>query len=246
MTKGKKAGDGRPLYQKIADQLGERLEKTAPGTFLPSEPNLAKEMGVSRSTLREAMRLFEARGMLVRRRGLGTYVARPPQVIETGLEVLSSIESLAGRIGIELEPCDLSIVERSATEEEARQLGLKPGSTIVELARVILAEGRPVAYLVDCLPRQHMSPDEIGDSFQGSVLSLLIRRGEPTLARSVAEISAIPVEASIADGLGVHQGDVCLYLEARLLSEEGEVIDHSRSYFLPGTFRFNIVRRVQP
>lgn len=245
MTKGEKKEDGRPLYQKIADKLGERLAKASPGTFLPSEPALAKELGVSRSTLREAMRLFEARGLVVRRRGLGTYVARPPQVIETGLEVLSSIESLAGKIGIDLEPCDLSISERGASREEAEQLGLDPGSRIVELARVILADERPVAYLVDCLPRRFMAPDEIDESFQGSVLSLLIKRGEPTLARSVAEITAVPVEADVADGLGVHQGDVCLYLEARLYSNKGEVVDHSRSYFLPGSFRFNIVRKVQ-
>lgn len=239
-------GDSRPLYQRIAEVLGERLASASPGTFLPSEPKLAKELGVSRSTLREAMRLFEARGQVVRRRGLGTYVAQPPQVIETGLEVLSSLDSLARQIGIELEPCDLSIVEREASDDEAGQFGLESGSTVVELARVILAEGRPVAYLVDCLPRRFMQPSEIDESFRGSVLGLLIQRGEPALARSIAEISALPVEAEVADGLGVHQGDVCLYLEARLFSKSGELVDHSHSYFLPGSFRFHIVRRVKP
>jgi GntR family transcriptional regulator len=238
-------GGTRPLYQQTADALGEILAKASPGTFLPSEPALADQLGVSRSTLREAMRLFEARGMVVRRRGIGTYVARPPAVIESGLEQLANVESLAAQIGVELEACDLEIEERPAQECDASHLMIAVGSPIVELRRVILADGRPVAYFVDCLPRPYLDPTEIDDDFSGSVLRMLLDRTDLQLDRSQAEITALPADSMVADGLGIHPGDVLLYLEARLLAEDGHVVDFSRSYCLPGTFRFHVVRRVQ-
>jgi GntR family transcriptional regulator len=237
--------DTRPLYQQTADRLGELLAVSPPGTFLPSEPALANQFGVSRSTLREALRIFEARGLIVRRRGIGTYVAKPPKVIETGLEILSSIETLAAQIGVELEASSLEVDVHGANEEEAGQLGLPQGAPIIELSRVIIADNRPVAYFVDCLPREYLSPSEVEEGFSGSVLGLLLRRGHPALDRSQAEISAVPADASVADGLGVHAGDVLLYLEALLYAVGGGVVDHSRSYFLPNTFRFHVVRQVQ-
>ena len=88
MARRKRVKRTRPLYQKTADALEKMLAGLSPGTFLPSEPDLAKKMGVSRATLREAMRPLEAKGRVVRRQGVGTYVVEPPQVIETGLEVL--------------------------------------------------------------------------------------------------------------------------------------------------------------
>lgn len=245
MAKKKTKSGGRPLYQQTADALGAILSKASPGTFLPSEPVLAEQLGVSRSTLREAMRLFEARGMVVRRRGIGTYVAKPPVVIESGLEELSSVESLAAQIGVELQACDLEIEERPATEGDASHLMVAADTPIVELRRVILADGRPVAFFVDCLPRTHLDPAEIDEDFSGSVLRMLLDRGDLELDRSQAEITALPADEMVADGLSIHPGDVLLYLEARLLAEDGHVVDFSRSYCLPGTFRFHVVRRVQ-
>lgn len=244
--KKRKKSDVRPLYQRTAETLGELLAGKSPGSFLPSEPDLAEQLGVSRSTLREAMRLFEARGVIVRRRGVGTYVVRPPQVIETGLEVLYSIETLASQIGMKLTASDVTVEERPAGPDEAGWLGVSEETPILELTRVIQADGRPVAYFIDRLPRAYLSPEDIDASFRGSVLSLLLERGSPPLDRSHAEITALAAEGEVARGLGVKPGDVLLYLEARLLSEAGEVVDHSQSYFLPGTFRFSVVRRVEP
>jgi len=70
----------RPLYLRIIDELTELIDALEPGDFLPSEPKLAKQLGVSRATLREAMRVFEGRGLIIRRQGVGTLVASPPQV----------------------------------------------------------------------------------------------------------------------------------------------------------------------
>ncbi|MES0339957.1 MAG: GntR family transcriptional regulator, partial [Anaerolineales bacterium] len=129
----------RPLYQRTAETLSEILESVEPGTYLPSEPKLARSLGVSRATLREAMRIFERRGMIVRRQGVGTYVTQLPHVIDTGIETLESIERLADRIGLKVETGDLEIRERTATEEELRRFKWGNEIPLIEISRVILA-----------------------------------------------------------------------------------------------------------
>ena len=109
-------------YQRTAQALAELLEQSEPGEVLPSEPKLAEQLGVSRATLREAMSALEDRGMLVRRQGVGTYI--PPTIIESGLEELVSIESMAANVGLDVEMGDSEIQHRGADPDEAEQLAV--------------------------------------------------------------------------------------------------------------------------
>jgi len=216
-------------YQRTAAALAELLDRSEPGSFLPSEPALAQQFGVSRATLREAMRTFEDRGWIERRQGVGTYVR--PRVIEAGLEELVSIDQLAERIGLRVEMGELEI----GRSDESWEIG-----------RVILAEGRPVAYLVDVVAPDLISEREFRREFKGSVLDLLLARGEPALDFSRTEISAVAARPEIARRLGIDSGEVLLYLEGRLYDRQAEIVDRSKSYFVPGTFRFHVLRRVGP
>ena len=73
------------LFQKLHQQLAEIIGSTPAGEKLKSEPELAASLGVSRATLREAMRSFEGQGLIRRRQGVGTFVLDQRQNIETGL-----------------------------------------------------------------------------------------------------------------------------------------------------------------
>ncbi|MEM5774221.1 MAG: GntR family transcriptional regulator, partial [Anaerolineaceae bacterium] len=87
--------ENQPHFQRLQSSLRKIIETTPPGQKLPAEPLLAKTLGVSRATLREAMRDFESQGLILRRQGIGTFVVSHPQIMESGLEVLESIETLA-------------------------------------------------------------------------------------------------------------------------------------------------------
>lgn len=229
---------------RLHENLKQVIASTKSGERLPSEPELADQLGVSRATLREAMRTFETQGLIRRRQGSGTYVIRPTHVIESGLEILESIETMVQRTGLEVIPVELSVERRTATMEEAENLEVNPESIVIQVSRVIVANDRPVAYLIDVVPEEILSAEEVLAQFKGSILDLLLSRRDPQLINSRCEISAIAVDADVARALHIQRGDSLLRFISRLYSIDGMVVDYSYSYFLPGYFRFHVVREL--
>jgi GntR family transcriptional regulator len=230
------------LFQRLQTELAKMISEVAPGERLPSEPLLSRQLGVSRATLREAMRTFESQGLIRRKQGLGTFVVSHSHVFESGLEVLESIETLARRTGLDVCMGELSIEDIQAGEEAAGVFTLPAGTPLVEIKRIILAESRPVAYLWDTLPQKFLSPGELQQNFTGSVLDLLIRREGDHFSHSLTEIQSVAAPSHIARALQIQRGDVLLLFIARLFDINQQVVDYSFSYFLPGYFRFQVVR----
>ncbi|HLD93683.1 MAG TPA: GntR family transcriptional regulator [Anaerolineales bacterium] len=231
------------LSNRLHAQLGELIAKTSPGDRLPTEPKLAEMMGVSRATLREAMRTFETQGLIQRRQGVGTFVVHPTSVIDTGLELLESIESMAQRVGLPVRMGNYEIERRVAEPEEHELL---KDSQVLHVSRVMEAEGRPIAYLVDVLPDKLFGEMEFRREFSGSVLDLLLKKSDLRVTSADTEIHAAAAESNEARALHMQRGDVVLHFKSTLFSMDGSVIDLSRSYFLPGYFRFHVIRRVEP
>ena len=230
-------------FRRLQVELTGLIHSLPAESRLPSEPELARRMGVSRATLREAMRSFEGQGMIRRRQGVGTFVIGSVPVLDSGLEVLESIDSMAARIGLKVEVGSLRVQAADPTQDEHEQMGLADGEGLTEVARGILAGGRPVAYLIDRVPASVLAPRELGRGFGGSVLDLFQARHDPPLDWSRTEIGAVSASHDIARELRIQRGDVLLHLEAYLYAPSGTAVDHSQSYFLPGTFRFHVVRR---
>jgi GntR family transcriptional regulator len=220
-------------FRRLQSELAEMIHSLPAETRLPSEPILAKQLGVSRATLREAMRSFEGRGMIRRRQGVGTFVAAKVPVMETGLEVLESLETIAQRSGLTVRMGELQVQQVNADEDLAASLNLMVGADLTRVARIIFTDFCPIAYLVDTLPVDILTMDELPSAFTGSVLDLLLRRGDAKLSHS-----------RTARALQIQRDDVLLQFAAQLYSEDRRVVDYSISYFLPGYFRFHVVRRV--
>ncbi len=237
--------DNSHPFQRLQNELAKLIQESNAGDRLPAEPELAKKMGVSRATLREAMRTFEGQGLVRRRQGVGTFVVGQLKVIETGLEVLESIETLAHRIGLPVSMGAVEVSEIKASYDEGDAMHISEGTPLVKVARVINAEGRPVAYLTDVLPKNILSESALKAGFTGSVLDLMLKNGSPRLSKSFTDIQAVSASAEIAKKLEIQRGDVLLLFIAHLYDENGVVVDYSSSYFLPGYFRFHVVRRVE-
>lgn len=237
-------GSGQNTFQRLQSQLAGLISATPPGERLLSEPELAKQLNVSRATLREAMRTFEGQGLIRRRQGVGTFVVDHPHVIDTGLEVLESIETIARRMSLDVSMGDLRVEQLQADSKLAKIFNIEPGTTLTQVSRVIYTEDRPVAFLQDIVPPHVLPESAFDNNFTGSVLDFLLRQGDSALTNSMTEVQAVIASSRIARALEIQRGDVLLKFVASLFTDKGEVIDYSSSYFLPGYFRFHIVRRV--
>jgi len=236
--------NGKSLSQQLYEKLSEIIAETPSGGKLLSEPQLAKQLGVSRATLREAMRIFETQGFIHRRQGVGTFVIPPGHVIEAGLEVLESIHTQAQHLNLEVQVGPYYIFKKDADKKSAEKLGIDLGDPVIEITWVMETQGRPVAYLIDVLPEDVLEGFDLEKNFNGSVLDMLMSNPGPTLTISRTEISAVAAPSDIARAMGIQRGDVVLFFEATLFTAEGRVIDYSHSYYLPGYFKFHVVRRV--
>ena len=230
-------------FQRLQADIAKLIERTPPGQRLMNEPDLAKQLGVSRATLREAMRTFETQGIIRRRQGSGTYVVGKVPVLKTGLEVLESIDSMARRMKLAITVSDLSVEKQLADAETANHLDVKEGTPLTCVKRVIRVDNRPAAYLVDTLPEVVLSASELPANFSGSVLDFLIARGD-ALGISHSVISATNAVADVAKPLEIQRDDVLLTFHAQLTDIRNKVIDYSASYFIPGYFQFQVNRRI--
>jgi GntR family transcriptional regulator len=109
---------------------------------------------------------------------------------------------------------------------------------------VIESQSRPIAYLVDMLPGALLTDAELQREFTGSVLDLLLKRGNPQVTSSDTELRATAVESDVARALRIQRGDVVLHLESTVYETSGAVVARSQSFFLPGFFRFRVMRSI--
>ena len=230
-------------FQRLQSDLAALIQRTPAGSRLISEPELAKQLGVSRATLREAMRTFETQGLIRRRQGAGTFVVGKVPVIDAGLEVLESIETMAPRLNLAVTVSDLDIEQVDAHDDYALGLGVEPGTCLTRIRRVMRADTRPVAYLIDVLPESVLRLHDLPEGFNGSVLDYLIERGDD-LRISRAAISATNATAEVAKALEIQRGDVLLQFVSQIYTGDGKIVDYTMSYFIPGYFNFHVVRRI--
>lgn len=235
---------GQYPFRRLQADLAGLIGSLPAESRLPSEPELARRMGVSRATLREAMRSFEGQGLIRRRQGVGTFVVAQVPVLDSGLEVLESIETLAQRTNLSVKMGELQVEQIEADDDLSAALNVPAGTYLTRVARVIYTDSRPIAYLIDILPADILDTSEIASGFTGSVLDLLLRRGTPQLSQSRTDIRAVGATSEVARDLQIQRDAVLLHFVASLYSSEGRVVDYSISYFLPGYFRFHVVRKI--
>jgi len=236
----------RLLSATVQDELRQRIDqgRLPAGSRLPSEPDLAVELQVSRATLREALRALEEEGLLRRRQGSGTYVADRPRMansLDVNFGVTEAIRAAGMRAGIAngrhwVEP---------ASAAEAARLELEPGQDVLVVERVRTAEDKPVVLSRDVVPSRLVGDraQVVEQMLHASIYEVLERDLGVVIHHGVARFRPVRADHAVAGRLGVPRGELLLYLWQVDYAEDGAAVLSSHEFHLADAFDFTVVRR---
>jgi GntR family transcriptional regulator len=218
--------DDQPRYRQIYYLLRERINSGhyPIGANLPTEVELCAEFGVSRYTVREALRRLVEQGMLARRQGSGSAViaTEPQRGFVHHVRSLADLFQFALDTYLEIQ--SIGMVEISA--EVAEALGAETGSRwlLVKGIRLTEREGEAICVTHSYIPERLAWVEPEIPTCVGPFYAMLeARSGEP-VAEAVQEIKAEPMSRAIAAALGARGGDYALRILRRYASRRGTLI----------------------
>lgn len=232
------------LVSQVSENLRSALAagQYVAGSKLPPESELSSSFGVSRPTVRAALRELETLGLVKTEHGVGTFVVEQPAV-RTGLERLDSITESIRATGGEPGMVYASRLIRPVLPEEAAKMEVTGDTEVLELRRTILADGEVLAYSYDLMPARLLPKDFRLDEVDGSIFAFLRERVGRQPATAVAEVHAV---ASNHVGWGNEAATHNLFLLLNQIHHDatGELLLYSRTYFIEGRYTFSLVRSV--
>ena len=235
----------RALPRQVRDSIAALVVRDLrPGDALPSETAVAERLMVSRSTVREAMKLLEQEGLVETRRGSGRVVTalsglRP----ERPMTKFESITKMMIELGYRPTTTIVSVISREATPSERSAFKMKAKSQVIETRRLREHEGQYCVYSINVLdPRTLDAPPEDID-WSGSVVVILEEMGHEIVASS-AHISVVaePLEEDAVADIDLSAGP-WLMVNEQCVTRLGRCVLISRDYHLGSVFNFSVVRR---
>lgn len=238
----------RPLlHTSTADTLRKMIfsgDTFAEGDRLPSEPDLARELGISRTTLREALQQLEGEGLLLRRHGIGTFVRNSKPSITLKLTIPRSLTALIDSLHFIPGVSFMNVTTETVFPDDVERLGVSPGAEVVRIERIRTANSQPVAYTIDVIPRWAMKKYpkwEQGSNF--SIIDHLIYRCGLTLRESKSTLIPLHNIVSVSEKLEIDPSSHIFFFEGVDYNDEDTPIIFSREYFAPWIFRFSVTRK---
>lgn len=229
----------KPLYTQIRDQLVRRLVEGdwSPGMLIPSEMELARQMGVSQGTVRKALDTMTAENLLIRRQGKGTFVAQPEDS-----RILFQFFRLVPDNGQPVFPRSkvLSRDASAASKDEAEALNISAGDAVWRIERLRhLAEERVLVETI-VLPTSRFPDFPEADDMPNNIYELFSARWRITIAQAEERIKAVNASAEDAAHLGCENGTPLLRIHRVAKDLENKPVELRLSRCLTDNIHYSV------
>lgn len=210
---------------------------------LPSEQELATKLGVSRSTVREALKALEHEGLLVSRHGVGTFVIsyRDSNSIRYNLSSLDSTTHIIAEHGYQPGTQSIYFDHRKSPEVVAEQLGLTESTDVLYIERVRTADGLPLIFVEDYIPYIPGMIEDFSERNDGPLFDFMNHYIPVSFAS--CSLHAVISDQRIMNKLALEEPKALLMLRQTHYSKKGVPVIYSDSYFITDQLEFNLIRR---
>ena len=224
-----------PLYFQVSRIIEQAIRSgdLSAGSRLENEINLAERLGLSRPTIRRAIQELVDKGLLVRRRGIGTQVVHGQ--VTRGVELTSLHDDLT-RSGKKASTEVINFATVPADSTVANELAITPGTAVLRIERVRSADGVPVAILINWLRLDGGEYDS--KDFEDYGLYQLMRGQGITIRVARQKIGARKATNNEADLLDVAHGSALLTMDRTSFDSSGIAVEYGHHCYRPDLYSF--------
>ncbi len=210
---------------------------------IPSETELATELGVSRTTIRDALSRLELEGVIFRKQGAGTFVNEPGLQIKTRLEEIWAYEAMLQAHGYNTAVELPSVTEQPASAELAADLGLEPNEPVLKIEKLIFANTLPVILVDNYLPLKLIQQSYTQQDCLNPVYEFLAEFCQQHLTYYLSEIVPLNATDRMEQMLNIPVTQAMICFEEIGYNQDNVPILKAYSHFHDDVLRFRLIRR---
>ena len=226
-----------PIYEQIYKNLLEKIrrEEIVAGEAFPSERELAENFGVSRMTVRQALKTLKKDGFIYHERGIGAFVSKRKLDVHTR-NLVGFTEEMRER-GLRPSSKMLLFQKEAAAAETAKDLVIEPGAEVFHFQRLRLADGSPMAFEDAFLPAAAYAGLDRFDLENASLYQILESEYDVRMSHAEEILEALAVDREIADALSVKKGAPVLMVHRVVFSEADQAVESVKTFYRADRYR---------
>ncbi len=210
---------------------------------IPSESDLANELGVSRTTIRDALSRLEIEGTVFRRQGSGTFVNEPGLQIKSRLDEIWSYEAILQAHGYTPSTLVLDVREEQPKSKARESLNLSADETVSVIQKLFVVDEKPVIFTENQIPSKLCAGSFARDDFRLPIFQFLESHCQQRLNYYLSEIVPVSADKRLAKILGISQRKPIISFEETGYNDENEPVLWAHSFFRDDLLRFRLIRR---
>jgi GntR family transcriptional regulator len=211
---------------------------------LPPEVRMAEEMGVSRSVIRDSLSVLEQEGFVVRKHGVGTIINKHVLNVVTRIDLEKEFMGTISDAGYTPDVAFAKAQIVKSDKNLAEKLEISENSSLLEIEKLVTADGRPAIYCVDYIPVNLIKKENyMSEDFKKPVFDFLDRFCDIDIYMDLTEVKGIGCDDYISKMLDTPKGEAITFMDEVAYTEKGLPAMYSKEYYANGIVQHIVLRK---